>query len=339
MEDQMDAHWPAEIPRDFRQLRAEYGDFIAYMVQKYGAKDQQLEDLTQHIWVKLMEVDILTKYVTSLQTNQTVPDTITGLEACALLGISFGAWRSAHWSYQVIFKKVLGGVAPVGGKNRGCTTARGLPVRCTLCKGNGAVEDDVCPRCDGKKTTGVRTERWVLWMPEPIFPAQSNSKKPAKPLGPLSSKARFKTKQVIALAEMGYFRNILINLPTPTASPAHFKNYLRRAIKNHFANWVRTKKRRHKERPVDVFPQFQSPDGETIALEEKIVDPNSVGRIEARAGIEQVFSAARSKELLEHAEEIAALLDEGRSLERAIKELGLSLETRRAVKRALDRMV
>lgn len=298
----MSESWPAAIPRDYKQLHAEYGDFIAYVCQRYGRVDQAPADLLQHMWEKLLHADVLKKYVSSLTTNSTVPDTVTTLEACALLGIGFGAWRSAHWSYQVIFKKVLGGRAPEGAKNRGITKER-----------------------------NPRGERWVLWMPEPL-PVDG------KVVGPVSAKARFKTKQVIQLAELGYFKGICVNLPTPTATPAHFKNYLRRCIKNHFANWVRTNKRRHKERPADMFAQFRDPDGEGFSMEDRIVDSNSTGRMEAAVDIARVMGRAETSELLEHKDGLLDLLGEGYSLAEAVKKLGLSGKTRDAVQRAVQSM-
>ncbi len=332
MEAGMSESWPAAIPRDYKQLFDEYGDFIAYTCQRYGRQDQAPADLLQYTWERLLHVDVLNKYVSCLTTNSTMPDTVSTLEACALLGVGFGAWRSAHWSYQVIFKKVLGGKAPVGAKNRGMTKIRGLRVRCKLCKGAGTMQEVPCSKCKGEGQAGeIRGERWVLWMPEPL-PVDG------KPVGPVSSKARFKTKQVIQLAEMGYFKGICVNLPTPTATVSHFKNYLRQCIKNHFANWVRTNSRRHKERPADMFAQFRDPDGEGFNMEDRIVDTNSTGRMEATVDIARVMGRAGTDELFQHKEGLLDLLGEGYSLAEAAKKLGLSSQTRAAVQRALQSM-
>ncbi len=259
----------------------------------------------------MLNTGIIAKYVASLQTGYTVPDTVTTLEACALLGVGFGAWRSAHWSYQMIFKKVLGGHAPVAARNSGITTAR-----------------------------NPRGERWVLWMPEPIQP-EAEPGKTVRPVGPVSAKAKFNTKQVIALAEMGVFRNVCVNLPTPTATPAHFKNYLRQAVKNHFKNWVRTKKRRHKERPADNFTEFKNFDEarEGFGMEDRLVDPHATNRMEAMADIAKILGRAQTKELVARKDDLFALLDDGYNLAEAVKKLGCSAATKRAVERALKSIV
>ncbi len=302
--------WPAGVPRDYKELYATYGDYVAYICQKHGRMEQSPAGLLQHIWEKLLKADVLSKYVASLQTGYTVPDTVSTLEACALLGVSFGAWRSAHWSYQMIFKRVLGGHAPLGGRNSGITTIR-----------------------------HARGERWVLWMPEPIQPPAEPDKK-TRPVGPVSSKARFNTRQVIALAEMGIFRNVCVNLPTPTATPSHFRNYLRQAVKNHFKNWVRTKKRRHKERPADVFAEFRNFDDSTtwLGMEEKVVDPHATERIEAMADISKVLGRVQTRELVNRKDDLFALLDDGYTLVEAIKKLSFSASTKRAVERALKNL-
>jgi DNA-directed RNA polymerase specialized sigma24 family protein len=290
--------WPAEIPRDYTALQKEYGTFIAYAVQRFGRVDQTPQDLLQHIWLKIISSEVLEKYVASLQSNHTVPDHVTMLEACALLGVTYQVWRSAHWSYSKIFLDVMGGHAPEG-KQRGVTRLR-----------------------------SPKGERWVAWMPSPINPEEG---------GPASTKAKFKTKEVLKLAEMGVFSNVFVSLPTPVASPTHFKNYLRQAVKNHFANWVRTRKRREKERPADAFgATFAGPEGVVpFAWEELVADPNAHGQMEASADISSVMGSINADELLAHKEELTDLLGDGYTLIEAVKKLDLSAETRRSVQRAL----
>jgi len=334
----MSGNWPVGVPRDYKELHAMYGDYVAYVCQRYGRVEQSPADLLQHIWERLLNANVLAKYVASLQTGYSVPDTVTTLEACALLGVSFGAWRSAHWSYQVIFKKVLNGQTPEGGKMCGTTRSRGLPVRCSACKGGGQIDDEACAKCNGLGSTGVRTERWVRWMPEPIQPDPEPGKT-VRPVGPVSAKARFNTRQVIALAEMNVFRNVCVNLPTPTATPAHFRNYLRQAVKNHFKNWVRTKKRRHKERPADLFTEFKSfDDTRESGMEERLVDPHATNRMEAMADIGKILGQAQTRDLLSKKDDLFALLDGGYTLAEAVKKLGCSASTRRAVDRVLKNL-
>ncbi len=134
---------------------------------------------------------------------------------------------------------------------------------------------------------------------------------------------------------MGYFKGICVNLPTPTATAGHFKNYLRQAIKNHFANWVRTKKRREKERLADSFSEFRDPDGEGFGMEDKLVDPRATGRMEAMVDIGRVLGRANAAELLTHRDALFDLLDDGYDLAEAVKKLDLSAETKRAVQKVL----
>jgi len=303
----MSDQWPAVVPRDYNELYKTYGDYIAYLCQRYGRSDQSPQDLLQHIWEKLLKADLLRKYVASLQMQTTVPDTVSTADACALLGIGFGTWRSAQWSYRKIFLEVLSGKAPEGGKNRGITRER-----------------------------NARGERWVLWMPSPVPP--KGAPEGTKVASPYWTSAHYVTKQVISLAEMGYFRGVCVSLPTPTATTAHFKNYLRQAVKNHFANYVRTKKRRHKERPADCFAQFRGYEdgsGEEMTMETRIEDPHATGRMEAMADLVKFLGKAETAELLRNMDKLLALLHNGTTLREAIVKLKLSEATRRAVETAL----
>lgn len=94
------------------------------------------------------------------------------------------------------------------------------------------------------------------WMPTPInmleFEAQGKK-------GYFSAEALFDTQDIVKLADEyadanGYAMSVFpnrgeLNWPASKASPAHFRNYLAQAVRNHYNNWCRTQARRNKETP------------------------------------------------------------------------------------------
>lgn len=93
-----------------------------------------------------------------------------------------------------------------------------------------------------KKANGRLQKRNRVWMPAPME-------------GTIySRKAVFLTEDIVALGNGNFFKKRKPEServqPPGVLSAKGFKSYLMRAVHNHFANWCRTKSRRHKEHTV-----------------------------------------------------------------------------------------
>lgn len=81
--------WPQGLPRTFDDLvrDQDYAVFVAKKVERYNQVKRNFEDLLQEIWLKLIQSDLLNKFV--LRSMRTPPDVIHASEAAEAMGISF----------------------------------------------------------------------------------------------------------------------------------------------------------------------------------------------------------------------------------------------------------
>lgn len=175
--------WPAGLPKDNRELVSMYGDVVAQHVNRICKirSPEELEDVCQQMWIKLLEKDIVAKFMQACRTK--LPRTMTLAESLAYLGIKHSQWVTA------------------------VTRNKADP---------------------------------EYWVPMPI-----NGKR-------TSLEALYRTEDIKTLDETGFLpdRRILVR-QRPEVSVRGFKPYLLKAVGNYFKNYVRTKIRRHKERPAD----------------------------------------------------------------------------------------
>lgn len=83
--------WPEGLPKNYDELARQYGDHIAQQVARHNKVAWNLEDLLQTIWLKLIESQVLEKFVARASSD--LPPTMTALEACDYLGVSFDYWK------------------------------------------------------------------------------------------------------------------------------------------------------------------------------------------------------------------------------------------------------
>lgn len=192
--------WPEGIPRDFDELVRVYGTYIEQQVAKYNRKgwEQQLSDLRQHIWEKLIISNLLDRFV--VRANTTLPPLMTGLQAQEYLGINKKNW--GWWMWKA-----------------------GIP------------NDWQGTHTSSSRATPQKRHR-LDWLPKPIKGR------------PNSDTALFRGIDVKLLHESGIIKKRHFPSKRPPVSGRGFKSYLQRAIRNHWANWCRSHKRRHKERPL-----------------------------------------------------------------------------------------
>jgi hypothetical protein len=161
--------WPIGVPKNNDALYREYRVFVERTVLSYfkPCPGQQLEDIVQHVWMKLIESQTLEKFVRKARCRKIQPK-ITAAEAVEYLAITWDQWL-------ILMRKELPWLQPVEGSS-------------------------------------------------------------------FSTSAIFTSKQIRNVEESGLF-------PIVDAIPAEdmtkvFRGYLRSAVRNHFANWVRTRVRR-----------------------------------------------------------------------------------------------
>jgi len=81
------------VPKSNDDLYHMYGSFVARLVTRYNRVSSNYEDLLQHVWYKLVEVDIIAKYH---RAGGSLPKKLTALQSCAFLQITW-----------IQFKKIL----------------------------------------------------------------------------------------------------------------------------------------------------------------------------------------------------------------------------------------
>lgn len=88
------------IPKDNNDLVRHYESFVALLVRRYNRVDSNFDDLLQHVWMKLIEVKIIDKYMASGSTPASLPKRMTAAQACGYLKVTWSQWKMIHWRAQ-----------------------------------------------------------------------------------------------------------------------------------------------------------------------------------------------------------------------------------------------
>lgn len=305
------------VPRTYTELQQQYGQYIYKLLGRFNKIERNFEDLHNTIWLKLMEAKFLERFDEHIAKQ--VPKVLNALGACDLLGISWQQWRAAMHTYH-----------------------KGLP----------ALRDedgDVIERKRGR------------WMPTPINVEEFRAKGVE---GYASKSALFSFLDVIQLTLEERINGVIrrpfrvmgrmidhegnvvaetrpegdIKIPDVKVTTAQFRNYLSIAVLNHYANFCRTVKRRHKERPHT--PSAHQED--TVSWESTIQDPKAVKADtvleleEARAILQKTIEECMDgtptcAPLGELGAEVLRRLQEGQSLVQAFKGTDIPTRVRDAV--------
>jgi hypothetical protein len=225
------------------------------------------------------------------------PTGLDALEACIYLGVTWTQWKTQMGFFH-----------------------KGLP--------RGPVDP----------ATGERTRLFGAWMPTPIR-------------GKLTSQvAMFRFNDIVKVGANDTFNKHgqVGTLPAVSRSvDSNFAGYLRQAVHNHICNYVRTKERREKERPFDQFHSFtsrvsqsmeDSPDLESLIVDEFNPTNGGTARIcspDVSAELNRWGNAIREK-TGEHSTEIFGLIEDGCTLQEAVKKLDVSAQQRRTIVRSLN---
>jgi hypothetical protein len=175
---------------------------------------------------------------------------------------------------------------------------------------------------------GARTRVFGAWMPTPIR-------------GKLTSMiAVFRFGEIVQVAVAETFtKHGLIGVlpPTRVVDDSNFAGYLRTAIHNYYCNYTRTKSRRERERPFDVFSGplcdatsaselFGHQDDEgrrypTSASEELLLSTQS--DVDIRAELNRTVDRLRSALPESHQAVVIGLIEDGKTLPEALKAAAL----------------
>jgi hypothetical protein len=87
-----------DIPDDFvpssnHEMVKVFKQFVGFIVRKYNRVDTNYDDLLQHVWQKLIEVDVIGKY----KSSGNFPKEITGEQAAAYCQVTFAQFKVAIW--------------------------------------------------------------------------------------------------------------------------------------------------------------------------------------------------------------------------------------------------
>jgi DNA-directed RNA polymerase specialized sigma24 family protein len=309
--------WPAGVPRNYDEMYQTWGKYVSNLIGRYNKVDRNFEELVQWIWEKLLQSNLLEKYVDRLYDSQ---ETVSNFEACQFVGLA--------WSVERI--------GPDGKKrmDRGPWYKRMWRCYCGEPmgrKGNIPLGPD-----------GQRLRKKSGWMPKIVKGTWASKEALLLRSDVIKFKEQLDEERMEAALEgkvLRIWQSIgESKIPIPASTDANFAGYLRRAVRNHFCNFVRHKERKEKERLHDHFFTFTNrlAQNEGAQWEDLLVDERSGGAAEASAEL----NAALAK-MLPHIPEkfqksLFDLLMEGVTLEHSINRLDATPEEKRTMSRAVS---
>lgn len=86
------------IPRTNDEFCKLYGTYVADHVARLNKRSENLADIIQSVWLRLIEADVVGKF--HARTKACRPEAFTTEEVCQHLGITVEAWTVAQAAYQ-----------------------------------------------------------------------------------------------------------------------------------------------------------------------------------------------------------------------------------------------
>jgi hypothetical protein len=278
------------VPQNFTVLYDLYSPFVTRLVTRYNRVQANFEDLLQHVWMKLVEVDVIQKY----HDSSSLPKKMTALEACAYLQMSWQSWKQAIHHYLIgedhqldhiqsvskgIKAKILQrdhGICYCCGINM-VTFAKALEeLKHDHLRANGFKQRLVALKLSLKQKTFWYAERRDVPIRRGMNEAehyqticflclrQSNLARskfdwaPTPIEGTWASKKAYYSRESIErfrLEREAHGKKSSNTCPRKLKSKPFFKLYLARAVHNIYANWCRTRSRRYKEHFPGTDPE------------------------------------------------------------------------------------
>jgi DNA-directed RNA polymerase specialized sigma24 family protein len=308
-ESMIEACWPEDIPRNYKEMEKQYGGFVAATLRKYNKVNRNFSELLAHIWMRLIHVDVIGKFMASVAEK--MPRTMTATEACHLLGVTFGQWRTKMWAYHVGDPVIRNG-------------------RMVCRKQGGWMPTPINAEIFLKKTNGKSngySSKNAIFASEDIMKLASDEHelKNGGVRGPFAKQGP-------------------LNLPQLKATKGHFQAYLARTIHSNFANWCRTDERKYsKDRPMFLRTDEE---GEESNWEANLADPRSSGQ-ETTAMVSEackrlsttLYSAMEGvpscKPVEEHETEMFELLEDGYTLPEVVRKMDIPEKAKKAILRSV----
>ncbi len=305
--------WPEGVPHTTEEMLQTHGAYVSNLLRKYNKVGRNYEELHSYVWQRLVELNVIQLYMENVDDK--MQSTMTALEACAVLGVSFGQWHTKMWAYH-----------------------KGDPV----IRGTGKNRRIICRRLGG-------------WMPTPVnlddFHAKGLKGYTAKTaLFETDDIARLMMmeRELKNGDVVGPF-NKRVSVPQITklklkATKGHFQSYLARTIYTNFLNWCRTYRRKwaldqprklptdteHEEHDWEVnIPDPSGTRQETVAVLKQAYTRLSETLYESMEGVESC------KPVAQYEIQMFDLLEQGITLPEVVKQLEVPDHVRRAVLRSV----
>jgi hypothetical protein len=315
----VDAGWPDEIPRDYKELHEKFGNFVSAQIRKHNKVGRNFDELHAHIWKRLVEKDVISLFMTSVQ--QKLPRQLTAVQACDFLGVSFEQWRVQMWRFHT-------GIPIRSKHDRSVVIGRyqhgWMPTPI-----NAGEFEDACVQRNAKLLAAGKSPKAIT-------------------NGLRSRHAIFAISDIERLVEMmkkgeGPFKKTgPIQPPIIKATKAHFQAYLSKSIYSDFANWCRTYVRKwSQDRPMYIRDgadeseenweqKLEDPGGarqETSAVLKEAVTRISHTLHESMRGVDTL----QCKPVAQTEMQLFELLEQSVPLPEALRKLDVPERVRRAV--------
>lgn len=281
------------VPSNYTVLYDTYSPFVTRLVTRYNRVQANFEDLLQHVWMKLIEVNVIQKY----HDSSSLPKKLTAVEACTYLQMNWQSWKRALHRHLVGEDRRLDRIRSVSKETKAKVLRRDHGV-CHCCGRNMVdfakafekLKNDPL-RANGFKkvlaTLNLSSKQKTFWY------AEKNDPFFRKGMGDID---RYQTTCFLCLRQSSppVVRSKSDWAPTPIEgtwaskyalysresierfklereargnsqggevcsrkfkSKPFFKLYLARAVHNIYANWCRTRSRRYKEHFPGTDPE------------------------------------------------------------------------------------
>jgi hypothetical protein len=289
------------VPKTYAELQKLYGSHIKKLLLRCNRVDRNFEDLHSYVWVKILEARVLDRFEDHM-AKQT-PKVLSGLEICDLLGVSWRQWVQTIKAYHT-GKRALWMPTPV---NEAEFRLQGLSWFNS--KTASYSYEDVIQLTWGQNIRGRL--RWA-------FNQWGQDVKDGIIIGPTRPEGHLK-------------------IPEVRPTPSQFKNYLSTSVLNHYANFCRTLKRRHQERPQTPrgFEGDATPWEDTLEEVKEAPAELKVALSEARTLLSETIQSCLMEFGIKAGGDaegkIFAQLQEGATLIQALKGAGLPVRVRKSV--------
>lgn len=344
------------VPQNFTVLYDTYSPFVTRLVTRYNRVQANFEDLLQHVWMKLVEVDVIQKY----HDSSSLPKRMTALEACVYLQMNWQSWKRAIHRHLIGEDRHLDRIRSVSKDTKAKVLRRDHGI-CHCC-GTNMVEfakafeklkhDPLRAKGFKKSLAALKlsSKQKTFWYAErrdvPIKRCVSEAERyqttcflclrqssppvvrsksewaPTPIEGTWASKKAYYSRESIERFRLerearGKHKSSEI-CPRKLKSKPFFKLYLARAVHNIYANWCRTRSRRYKE-------HFPGTDPETgRSWEDTLVSSTASQDILAELHEAVRILIDSSSEIITRAhEEVIILLAKGCTPEEIVVRLGL----------------